>query len=255
MRKVIKIIMLAGADILVAAAIIIGSYWYTYVKPYKLKSLAVTVTSSAADETTKVSQDWKTKFAEYFTADIISKKMSYSSPNIAVDIQKKEMGTGHNKVTYYVADIHIASINCLQTKFAWDTYGVGYYQSLKKMSGEVSAVMAINGDSYSNDRHSDSGTIIRNGVVYRMEDTIYDVCVLYSDGTMRTFAPNEFDANQAIKEGAYQTWIFGPALLDDNGKAKTSFNTWDYIRRSHPRSAIGYYEPGHYCMIVVDSVN
>ena len=32
----------------------------------------------------------------------------------------------------------------------------------------------------------------------------------------------------------------------------SSFNTWDYIRQTHPRSAIGYYEPGHYCFVVVD---
>lgn len=33
---------------------------------------------------------------------------------------------------------------------------------------------------------------------------------------------------------------------------KTSFLTWDYIRESHPRTAIGYYESGHYCLLCVD---
>lgn len=27
--------------------------------------------------------------------------------------------------------------------------------------------------------------------------------------------------------------------------------TWDYIRESHPRTAIGYYEPGHYCLVCI----
>ena len=39
---------------------------------------------------------------------------------------------------------------------------------------------------------------------------------------------------------------------DENGKAKASFRTWPYITESHPRTAIGYYEPGHYCLPVVD---
>ena len=41
-------------------------------------------------------------------------------------------------------------------------------------------------------------------------------------------------------------------LLDANGKANDKFWTWTYIRRSHPRTAIGYFEPGHYCLLLVD---
>ena len=55
-----------------------------------------------------------------------------------------------------------------------------------------------------------------------------------------------------MNQGAWQSWIFGPGLLDENGKAKTDFLTWDYIKESHPRTAIGYYGPGHYCLLVVD---
>ena len=55
-----------------------------------------------------------------------------------------------------------------------------------------------------------------------------------------------------IGRGAYQSWIFGPSLLDANGKANDKFWTWTYIRRSHPRTAIGYFEPGHYCLLLVD---
>ena len=61
-----------------------------------------------------------------------------------------------------------------------------------------------------------------------------------------------FDVQQVMQDGAYQSWTFGPNLLDENGKALSSFNTWDYIRQTHPRSAIGYYKPGHYCFVVVD---
>ena len=69
---------------------------------------------------------------------------------------------------------------------------------------------------------------------------------------MDIYRPYKADTQKLIKRGAYQTWVFGPSLLDKDGKAKKSFVTWDYIRQSHPRTAIGYYEPGHYCLLLVD---
>lgn len=113
------------------------------------------------------------------------------------------------------------------------------------MSSKMKSVLAVNGDSYSNNRHPDNGTIIRNGIVYRNERTDMETCVLNWDGTMDIYSSDQIDIQQLIEKGAYQSWIFGPSLLDENGKAKESFLTWSYIRQSHPRTAIGYYEPGH----------
>ena len=79
-----------------------------------------------------------------------------------------------------------------------------------------------------------------------------ETCVLNWDGTMQIYSPQELDTQTLIDNGAYQSWIFGPSFLDENGKAKTDFQTWSYIAESHPRTAIGYYEPGHYCLLVVD---
>ena len=69
---------------------------------------------------------------------------------------------------------------------------------------------------------------------------------------MDIYQPGQVDLQQLVDRGAYQSWIFGPSLLDESGKAKSTFLTWDYIRESHPRTAIGYYEPGHYCLLLVD---
>ena len=69
---------------------------------------------------------------------------------------------------------------------------------------------------------------------------------------MEIVAPGKIDPNKLKKDQVYQSWVFGPSLLDENGKAKTDFLTWDYIRQSRTRSAIGYYEPGHYCFLLVD---
>ena len=161
----------------------------------------------------------------------------------------KKYGT---KVAFTLADIYIGDITCFQTAFAQDTYGNGYSEKLSDMSKRLGAIFAVNGDSYNNNRHQDNGTIIRNGVIYRAKKTDMETCVLNWDGTMQIYAPDQLDTQTLIKKGAYQSWIFGPSLLDDKGKAKTDFLTWDYITESHPRTAIGYYEPGHYCLLVVD---
>lgn len=84
----------------------------------------------------------------------------------------------------------------------------------------MKSVLAVNGDSYSNSRHRDNVTIIRNGVIYRAQQTDMETCVLNWDGTMKIYNPEEMDTQKLIDSGAYQSWIFGPSLLDGNGKAK-----------------------------------
>ena len=116
----------------------------------------------------------------------------------------------------------------------------------------MKSVLAVNGDSYSNSMHKNNGTIIRDGIIYRAKPTDMETCVLNWDGTMKIYSPQELNTQTLIDSGAYQSWVFGPSLLDENGKARTSFLTWDYIMKSHPRTAIGYFEPGHYCLLVVD---
>ena len=210
-------------------------------------------------------QDWHEKFADKFTDTVVATDISYSSPNLSIQLSYSHYDTGildssgtgkHKKygtqVSYVLADIYVGDITCLQTAFAQDTYGVGYSEKLSDMSSAMKSVLAVNGDSYSNNRHRDNGTIIRNGVIYRNRPTDVETCVLNWDGTMDIYGPDEIDLQQLIEKGAYQSWIFGPSLLDENGKAKESFLTWNYIKESHPRTAIGYYEPGHYCLLLVD---
>lgn len=210
-------------------------------------------------------EDWHEKFADKFTDTVIATDTSYSSPDLSIQLTRGAYDTGvldtsgsgkHKKygtcISYVLADIYIGDITCFQTAFAQDTYGVGYTEKLSGMSERMRAVLAVNGDSYSNNRHRENGTIIRNGVIYRDQQTDMETCVLNRDGSMEILLPDQVDSARLIERGAYQSWIFGPGLLDENGRAKKTFLTWDYIRQSHPRTAIGYYEPGHYCLLLVD---
>jgi len=243
--------------------------------PHKLSSVQ-TVTASAASSGsgenaeggssgTARASDWRDRFRAQFSETVISTDTTYRSPDIAVTVTRNQYDTDvldqsengkhvkyGTKTAYTLADIYIADINCLQTVFAEDTYGVGYSEQLSSMSSRMKSVLGVNGDSYSNDRHKNNGTIIRNGTAYRTQTSTEETCILFKDGSMKIYSPDTFDPQQVIADGAWQSWVFGPSLLDDNGKAKTDFITWDYIRESHPRTAIGYYEPGHYCLLLVD---
>lgn len=256
-----KIVLLA-ADLLIAMLVVLVVWIVNYQLPQKW---ARSVEPSGQSVPVAGAEDWHAKFADKFTEEVVATDTSYTSPDLSIQLSFHQYDTGkldttsegkHEKygtqISYVLADIYIGNITCFQTAFAQDTYGVGYTEKLSDMSTRMKAVLAINGDSYSNDRHKNNGTIIRNGEVYRNSPSDAETCVLNQDGTMDIYSPGQINLNQLTARGAYQSWIFGPSLLDENGRAKQSFLTWDYIRQSHPRTAIGYYEPGHYCMLLVD---
>ena len=268
-------------DIILAAAILFCIWYFNYCVPQGgiaavVPESTVTAVDSAAASSESLdklvqtssdgaSQSWKEKFADKFSDTIISTDNCYKSPNLSIELTQGTLHTGRldnsrngskkkygSDITYTLADIYISDISQLKTAFAQDTFGVGYTEMLSHMSARIGSVLAVNGDSYNNNRHKDNGIIIRNGVIYRSAPTNVETCVLNRDGTMKIYAPDEINEQTLIDSGAYQSWIFGPSLLDENGKAKTHFLTWKYIRESHPRTAIGYYEPRHYCLLVVD---
>lgn len=166
---------------------------------------------------------------------------SHQSDTLRVAVRKVK----ENDVTYYVADVWVRTIEGFQTAFANGKYGRGNVQMPVQMAKDNDAVLAVSGDYYG--ARSD-GIVIRNGKLYR-KAPLGDVCVLYTDGVMETYSKAEFDLDGAIERKAWQAWSFGPALLQE-GKAIESFS--DSIRGRNPRCAIGYFEPGHYCLVVVD---
>ena len=148
-----------------------------------------------------------------------------------------------NRQYYSIAEIYISDLKYLRTSLA--TRGYGSRDMVALLAQKNNAVVAISGDYYSARKE---GIIVRNGVLYR--DTRFeDVCVLLNDGRMLTLTPGELDLQQLKEAAPWQVWSFGPKLLD-NGAAITSFTS--AVEKNNPRSAIGYYEPGHYCLVVVD---
>lgn len=185
------------------------------------------------------------KFADRFTDSVTVTENSYTSPDISITVDEVK----EDNLTYYVADIYVRDIDCFRTALAGDTYGSGFRDSIEDMAVLNNALLAVNGDYYGN---TNEGVVIRNGVIYRANPTDCDVCVLYYDGSMKVMPGSSFSVEEAVEDGAWQAWTFGPALLDANGDPITAFASTNRIINANPRTAIGYYEPGHYCLVVVD---
>lgn len=213
------------------------------------KPVVVKITDGTETETPEVSDgDFSRKFSDKFTGgEIVKTENTYISQNVNVKLENVRKTVNGKQISYFVADIYVSSVEYFRTGFAKDTYGRGYSQDIEDFSQQKNAILAVNGDYYG---ARAVGVVVRNGVYYR-GDLYEDVLVLWNDGVMETFEALEFDFDtvQAQHGGIWQAWSFGPELLD-SGVSKTSFNS--KVIPSNPRSAVGYYEPGHYCIVVVD---
>lgn len=192
--------------------------------------------------------DFSGKFAGKFTdGEVIRTDTTYQSANLNVTLSRREATYGKYQEVYFVEDIYVRNIECIRSIFAKDTFGRSVTESVLTMSERAGAVAAVNSDFYS---FSSTGVVIRNGVLYR--DTFASdrqVLILFRDGTMKTYRTEaELDVAQAMADGAWQSFCFGPVLLDENGQPYES-----YPRSKHdPRTAIGMIEPGHYLFVTID---
>lgn len=204
------------------------------------------VTADPASEEASVTptadpNSWRVKFADKFTdGEVVKTDNAYKSANISITIDT----VSKDEVTYYVADIYIADIKYFKTAFANDEFKAGIGSTIE-IGDKNNAVIAINGDFCSKNK----GVVVRNGVLYRDKEYKSDLLVMNNDGSMQTCSPKDFDLEAIKQNGAYQVWTFGPMLLE-NGQPMEEFNSSVQVR--NPRTAIGYYEPGHYCFVVVD---
>ena len=189
---------------------------------------------------------FRNKIADKFTDGKVDyTDLTYKSANINVSFSTVRYGDSNVNV----ADIYVADISNFITVFGSDVYYSGSSKAEKpaEMAARWNGIATLSGDYFG---MRDGGVVIRNGMLYRDEKLTNDVCVLYWDGTLKCFAPHEFDAIAEMANGAYQAWNFGPMLLDANGQVMDDYNT--DVGGKNPRAILGYYEPGHYCFVTVD---
>ena len=175
----------------------------------------------------------------------------YHSDDISVEITELKVATPYGESICHFADIHISMAENLRTVLANNQFGT-VRESTLSMSNRVGAIVTINGDYYGNSSEA-YGAVIRNGVLYNKKPDNTDLMVMYYDGTMKAFSRERFDADTEMQAGAYQSWDFGPSLLDD-GRPYSNVELFGHtnIPGANPRTVIGYFSPGHYCFLTVN---
>ncbi len=205
-------------------------------------------------ETPNLRTEWQKKFADHFTEEIVVTENSYSSPNVSITIEKKEyVNPNGQKSVYFLSDIYVGSIECFSSALLNDE--LAYYATVPMLefASQVNAICAINGDFTCYQDFDGYAITFRKGELYRRGDmSTYQVCALFNDGTMETYFPGEYSLDELIERGLWQFWHFGPLLINADGTANSNFSWQDGIAYANPRTAVGYYEPGHYCYVVVD---
>lgn len=184
---------------------------------------------------------------------VIEEENRFANKNVSVTVTQGTVTKGGDLITYYVADIRVKSALSVKTAFANDTYGANYYERIKPMAERNGAIIAISGDFYGAFGTKDEiqNLVLRNGMIYSPLVSDGDVAVLYADGELAVYSPDEVDLDELVEHGAWQAWNFGPILVKD-GSIPAKFNSTAYVNKKHPRCGIGYYEPGHYCFVTVD---
>lgn len=175
--------------------------------------------------------------------DPVIGELTYKSQDISISIEKQRV----EKTDVYVADIYISSVQNMRRGFSHGKWRANA-QKLSVLAKDNAAILAITGD-YSS--LFDKGLVVANGeVIRKSSNALRHNCLIYSDGRLETFGRKEMVIDEVKLEDVWQTFLFGPELLGDDG---TKFDHFDSkIGVANPRTVIAYFSPGHYCFVLVD---
>ena len=268
LKKKMPLWLVILLDILLAGAVMLTFALFHHVIPaweaqQAIKDLALqtqatepsipstqVLATDPTEETTEpdLRTPWQIRFEDRFTDEVVMTDRSYTSPEVSVTVDTVVTEIGGNPTTYYVADIYVASLDNFKTATAHDQFLYFDTQDAAEMAKYSNAILAISGDFLT---YQKTGFLLRNGQVY-VADRNYSICALFPDGTMETHDAYSYQIKDILDRDPVQVWSFGPVLLDEDGTVRDSYDVSTAVGYPNPRSAIGYYEPGHYCFVVVD---
>ena len=188
------------------------------------------------------------KYAEKFSQDgVVQTETEYRSENLAIELRTEYQ---YDSVIH-VAEIFMQDLSCFRTG-VYDQFGDDRLRTLE-MGEAAGAILALSGD-YFTAHLNHAMYIVRNGLVYsdKQPESGYDTCVLYFDGTMETIPADQFDKDAVLKRGLYQAGASARACSPPAGRHREFPLLGE---AGNPRSALGYYEPGHYCFVMVEGRN
>lgn len=194
-------------------------------------------------DTAVASASFEEKFLKEGETPMI-KEMAYYSQDVVIEIT----AVRENRSDIYVADIYLRDVQLLRRGFGGGRWN-GKQQRVEKIAQQEGAILALTGDNGHNFR---KGIVFANGQRLRKTNPGRQQCVIFADGEMRTYPSKEISMKVLEDTGkeVWQTFLFGPALLDAEGHAIPKFTS--QVSVANPRAVIGYFEPGHYCLVQVD---
>jgi len=166
---------------------------------------------------------------------------SYDDGNIRITVAT----TRAYDTTVHIAHVSLSDAKYLKAAFAGNTYGRNITETTSEMAEEHNAILAVNGDYYG---FSDSGTVLRNGTLYRTGSGQRSL-VMFGNGDMQAISEDSLTAE--MFSSLWQAWTFGPVLVDGGevGVDEQSEVT-GRSSASNPRTAIGQVGPLEYVFVV-----
>lgn len=179
-------------------------------------------------------------------------ELKYETDKITVSIEQKTK----DGMTYFVCDVQLTDVSQLRTAFAGDDFRSGIYEATSDIAGRHSPVLAINADFC---RYHRDGVIIRNGELLRKQNIKRrHLLIVDKDGNLSALTDRSgkqgLVANSLEQEETWQTFEFGPVLIEDGQAAELPGSFFISCEDGYyePRTAIGQKGPLHYVIIVVD---
>ena len=172
-------------------------------------------------------------------------EMSYLSENLSIEITL----TREYRSDIYIADIWVRDLSLLRRGFGGGRWR-SKMQKVATIAKQENAILALTGD---NGHNFGKGVVFANGKLMQKKlNNKRDVCIILTDGTMQVIKGKELTSEklEELTGNVWQSFLFGPGLFDVDGHALTNFSGG--VSPANPRAVIGYYEPGHYCLVQVD---
>lgn len=189
------------------------------------------------------------KYADKFSqSGVVQDEMSYRSANVALELTEERRYDS----LVHVIDVYIQDISSFRTTVPYEEFNAKNSYLTKINELLPNAIALTSSDQFRNRYQSDWGFIVSNGYLYANKTNLYDICVLYLDGVLEVYRKGEANFEEMAERGIHQAWTFGPVLVRDGAMVGSFEGSTARALGKNPRMAIGYFEPGHYCLVMVD---
>ena len=154
---------------------------------------------------------------------------------------------------YTFSEIKIADASQFRRFLAGGEYGSDKQYVTTEMAASVNAVVASSGDFY---KHRRAGIIVYDGVVQRVDSSMYvDTCFIDDKGDLifsyRGHSTDMETAQKFVDENNIRFSIaFGPVLIDNGKRCEPSVYLLGEIDDEFPRAALCQRGERHYVLVV-----